>query len=96
MQRYAVVATLRPGTEEEAARLIELGPPFDPDSIGLAQHTVFLAFEGGEPRTLLASLAGPEQSALGAWEPLLAGTPRIAHQVYSWVSPGHSARVGAR
>jgi hypothetical protein len=30
MQRIAVIAKLRPGAAEEAARLIELGPPFDP------------------------------------------------------------------
>lgn len=100
MQRFAVVATLRPGAADEAAKLIELGPPFDPRESGLERHTVFLAsdtavfiFEGGDPRALLAALGGPdEQSVLGAWEPLLDGTPRIAPEVYSWISPNHAGR----
>ena len=59
MQRVAVVAKLRPGAGEQAARLIELGPPFDPLTNGLERHTVFLApdtavfvFEGGDPQAL--------------------------------------------
>ncbi len=102
MQRLAVVATLRPGAEEEAAKLIALGPPFDPRENRLDRHTVFLSadmavfvFEGGEPRALLAALGGAdEQSVLGAWEPLLAGTPRIAREVYSWVRPDHPGDEG--
>lgn len=100
MQRFAVVATLRPGAAEEAAELIELGPPFDPRDSGMERHTVFLAadlavfvFEGGDARTLLAELAGANgQSVLGAWESLVDSTPKIAHEVYSWVNPSHARR----
>lgn len=99
MQRIAVVATLRSGAAEQAARLIELGPPFDPAEHGFERHEVFLAadtvvfvFEGGEPRGLMAALSGTEeQSALKAWEPLLDGTPRVAREVYSWRSPVYAA-----
>ena len=100
MQRFAVVATLRPGAEEEAAKLIELGPPFDPRDSGLARHTVFLGadlvifvFEGGDARTLLAALNGANgQSVLGAWESLLDSTPRVAQEAYSWMSPAYAGR----
>ena len=103
MQRVAVVAKLRPGAGEQAARLIELGPPFDPLTNGLERHTVFLApdtavfvFEGGDPQALLAALTGAdEQSVLGAWETLLDGTPRIAREAYSWTSPTYAAWVEA-
>ena len=88
MQRIAVIAKLRPGAAEEAAKLIELGPPFDPSVHEIERHTVFLApdvavfsFEGGQVSTLLASLGGEdEQSVLAAWEPLLDGTPLIAQR----------------
>lgn len=95
MLGVAVIATLRPGAAEEAARLIELGPPFELGQSGVKRHTVFLAadtavfvFEGGEPRTLLAALSETgEQSVFGAWESLLDATPRIAREVYSWTAP---------
>ena len=100
MQRVAVIAKLRPGAAEQAARLIELGPPFDPRKHEVERHTVFLAadavvfvFEGGNVNSLLASLGGAdEQAVLGAWEPLLDGTPMIARESYNWVRP---ARVSA-
>ena len=98
MQRIAVVATLRPGTSEQAARLIELGPPFDPLDNGLERHTVFLAadtvvfvFEGADPHSVLAALTGDnQQSVLGAWESLVDGTPKVAPEVYSWISPAYA------
>lgn len=96
MQRIAVIAKLRPGASEQAARLIELGPPFDPREHAVERHSVFLAaeavvfvFEGGQANTLLAALGGAdEQSALGAWEPLLDGTPLIAREAYDWIRSG--------
>jgi hypothetical protein len=99
MQRLAVVANLRPGSTEEAARLIELGPPFDLLDNKVERHMVFLAadtavfvFEGGDPRALITALTGAdEQAVLGQWEPLLDGTPKIAREAYSWISPVSAA-----
>jgi hypothetical protein len=93
MQRIAVIAKLRPGASEDAAKLIALGPPFDPREHGVERHSVFLApdaavfvFEGGQPNSLLAALGGvDQQSALAAWEPLLDGTPLIAREAYDWM-----------
>ena len=98
MQRLAVVAKLRPGAAEEAARLIDLGPPFDLEKSGMSRHTVFLApdtvvfvFEGEDPNVVLQALTGPdEQSVMGAWEPLLAETPALAREAYSWISHAHA------
>ena len=98
MKRVAVVATLRPGTSEQAEKLIELGPPFDLREQGLDRHIVFLAadtavfvFEGGDAHALLAAFTGPDaQSALGAWESLVDGTPRIAREAYCWISPEYA------
>lgn len=99
MQRIAVIAKLRPDAGEEAAKLIEAGPPFDPSAHRIERHTVFLApdlavfiFEGGQVASLLASLGGAEeQSVLAAWEPLLDGTPMIAREAYHWL--GRDDRV---
>lgn len=99
MQRVAVIVKLRPGATDEAAKLIELGPPFDLGKQGFERHTVYLAadtavfvFEGGQPGALLATFSGiDEQSVLGAWEPLLDGTPRVAREVYAWMRPGDTA-----
>jgi hypothetical protein len=104
MQRLAVIAKLRPGAADEAARLIELGPPFDPAQHGIEQHVVFLAadtvifvFEGGPPNSLLAALGGSdEQVVLGAWEPLLDGTPLIAREVYHWPREPSSSESRSR
>lgn len=95
MERIAVVARLRPGCADEAARLIELGPPFDLSESGLERHSVFLApdtvvfvFEGDDPPAMLRALSGTgEESALNAWESLVEGTPRIAREAYSWSTP---------
>jgi hypothetical protein len=95
MQRLAVVAKLRPGAADEAARLIELGPPFELEKTGMERHTVFLApdtvvfvFEGGNPNAVLNALSGTdEQSVLGAWEPLISETPTLAREAYSWRRP---------
>jgi hypothetical protein len=92
MQSLAVIAKLRPGAWEEATKLIELGPPFNPAEHGIVWHAVYLTseaaifvFEGEDPNSLLAALGGPdEQAVLGAWEPLLDGTPLIARAAYHW------------
>jgi len=98
MQRIAVIASLRPGSTEQAAKLIESGPPFDPLEIGLERHMVFLApdtavfvFEGSNPQAVLATFTGAdEQSVLGEWESLVDGTPKIAREAYSWISPAYA------
>lgn len=95
MQRMAVIANLRPGSNEEAARLIEVGPPFDLLDNGLERHMVFLAadtavfvFEGADPQAVIAAVTGADdQAVLGEWEPLLDGTPKIAPEAYCWISP---------
>ena len=53
----------------------------------LPTRSVFV-FEGADPHAVLAALTGDnEQSVLGAWESLVDGTPKIAREVYSWISP---------
>src|SRR5690242_2602088 len=42
LERVAVILPLRPNRVAEAARLIAEGPPFDPATLGLSRHQVFL------------------------------------------------------
>ena len=43
MEQLAIVASLKPGMEEEARKLIAQGPPFDIGESGLERHTVYLS-----------------------------------------------------
>lgn len=92
-RRTAVIIPLREGSLDEVRSLVEAGPPFDPDRIGLDRHDVFLTpteaifvFESrlGE-KALEPLLEQPElwQSA-AAWHEHVAGPPRIAEDAYSW------------
>ena len=93
MQRLAVIAKLKPDSEERAVELIERGPPFQPEEVGFERHSVYLAsdhvvfvFEGGELNQLLTKvLKDPSStSAFGNWERIIEGMPHVAREVYSW------------
>jgi hypothetical protein len=91
----AIVARLRPGSEEQAAELIRKGPPFDPGERGFGRHAVYLSagevvfvFEGDEVEWLVEEMvgepAGVLASALAEWEDLVEGPPRIARAAFAW------------
>jgi hypothetical protein len=91
--RFAIVARLRPGAEPKAAALVAAGPPFDPASVGLARHAVFVSygevvfvFEGEAAEQIVSDLVdGPLRlAALDAWGELVDGQPRIARQGWFW------------
>ena len=96
MEQLAIVATLHKGAEEEARRLIDLGPPYDPAQHGFTRHSVFLSpnevvfvFDAPEVEEHLDALVVDQsswvvQSTLEAWRPVLDGEPRIAPLAFSW------------
>jgi nucleotide-binding universal stress UspA family protein len=93
VQRVAVIAQLRDGAETEARNLIEAGPPFDLGDAGFEQHSVFVGngvvvffFEGDDVERQLTELVNdPIRAAgFGAWTPVLAESPRVAHETYYW------------
>lgn len=96
MEQLAIVATLRSGTEDEAKRLINLGPPYDPAEHGFTRHSVFLSpnevifvFDAPEVEEHLDALVADQsswvvQSTFEAWRPVLDGEPRIAPLAFSW------------
>jgi nucleotide-binding universal stress UspA family protein len=93
MERVAITAKLREGSEARARELVAAGPPFDPGRAGLTQHGVFVGhdivvfvFEGDGVVPRLSRLMNNRlnSAAFTAWAPLLAGQPRLAHEVYHW------------
>ena len=97
MERLALTARLRPDKRDDAERLIREGPPFDPHDLGFDRHSVYLSaeevvfvFEGGDVERLVSALANDpaRAAAFAAWGPIVADTPRLAHEVYSWERTG--------
>jgi len=89
----AVVVPLVEGRSEVVRDFLEEGPPFDPGSIGLLGHKVFLTereavfvFETEScALTFERILAEPEfWDAESAWERCAAGAPRVGAAVYEW------------
>jgi hypothetical protein len=99
MEKLAIVARLKSGTESRAAELIAKGPPFDPAESGLTRHAVYLSagevvfvFEGHDVEWIVDRMIDepfrwPVTDALDAWRPLVEGQPRIARSAYTWQGP---------
>ena len=88
-----MIAQLRPGSEEQAKQLVAAGPPFDPATLGLTSHDVYLSprsvvfvFEGPEVERSVSDLVNDPASSgsFSAWGPLLDGSPAIARSAYHW------------
>jgi hypothetical protein len=106
MQRLVIVAPLSKGTEEQAAKLIAAGPPFDPEETELERHGVYLSagevvfvFEGEDVERqvdeLMGDLVKPAvRDAIRAWEPLLEDSLRVAEESYFWERKGRSGAHG--
>jgi hypothetical protein len=102
-RRIAIVLPLEDEAHDAVRKLLEAGPPFDPEALGLDRHQVFLTgsevvfiFESGlGAKALEPLLADPElwQSA-AAWHEHLAAPPRIAEDIFSWERPDTHARNG--
>lgn len=92
-RRTAVIVPLVPGSYDAVKRLLDEGPPFDPQQIGLARHDVFLTphevvlvFEAAHAESALDSLLSEPGlwASATAWSDYLAGPPRIAETAYGW------------
>ena len=97
--RAVLVVPLADGAGERVAKLLRKGPPFDPAEIGLGRHQVFLTeseaiflFESVSPEAADRLLSSSRVwAAASAWKELVAGPPRLADEVYSWLSPEEPA-----
>ena len=63
MQRIVVIAKLKPDSHAAAEEILQAGPPYDPEDIGLVRHGVYLSgsevvfvFEGPEVEQQLSRL----------------------------------------
>jgi len=93
MERVAITARLKEGSEARARELVAAGPPFDPGQAGLTQHVVYVGrdivvfvFEGEGVAQRLSRLLNDRlnSGAFSTWAPLLAEQPRLAHEAYHW------------
>lgn len=92
--RIVVVVPLRRGAAERARELVRAGPPFDLEALAVERHHVFVTerevvflFEGADARAAVRRLArrpGVLKAAAG-WAALLAGSPLVADETYSWI-----------
>jgi hypothetical protein len=84
--RLTVVLPLKPGGAGRARELLEEGPPFDLESLGLTGHEVYLRddeavfdFRGPDAAALVRrALRSPALWRAGiAWQACMAGRPRV-------------------
>jgi hypothetical protein len=94
-QVVGIVVPLRKRALADAAALIEQGPPFDLEALGVERHDVLLSehealflFEGMRlDETMERLVRDPSvwQAASG-WARVIAGPPRLAEQRFGWQS----------
>ena len=91
----AVVVPIRRGTAEAARRLVEEGPLFDVERLGLERHHVFVSerevvffFEGDSATAAVDALSLSRSprvlNAAVRWRGILAGRPRLADERFGW------------
>jgi hypothetical protein len=92
----AVVVPIRRGMAEAARRLVEAGPPFDLEGLGLERHHVFVSerevvffFEGESASAAVEALSRSPRvlNAAVRWRGILAGRPRLAAEQFGWTRP---------
>jgi hypothetical protein len=89
----AVVVPIKRGSAEGARRLVEEGPPFDVERLGLERHHVFVSerevvffFEGDSATAAVEALSRSPRVLKAAvrWRGILAGKPRLAEERFGW------------
>ena len=91
--RVAVVVPIKRGMADAARHLVEEGPPFEIENLGLERHHVFVGereviffFEGKNASAAVnALMRSPDLLKTAVrWRRLLAGRPRIAEERFGW------------
>ena len=89
----AVVVPIKRGTAEAARRMVEEGPPFEVERLGLERHQVFVSerevvffFEGDNATAAVDALSRNPRvlNAAVRWRGILAGRPRLAEERFGW------------
>ena len=96
MERVAIIARLKEGSEQRAAELVGAGPPFDLTDTGLVRHSIYISageavfvFEGHEVEWIVDQLIDEPfhyelQRALEQWREIVDGQPRVARERFGW------------
>jgi hypothetical protein len=96
-QLVGIVVPLRKRALADAAALIEQGPMFDLEALGIERHEVLLSereaifvFEGRQLDETMQRLVRDRSvwQAASGWSRVIAGPPRLAEQRFGW----HSGR----
>jgi hypothetical protein len=97
MERVAIIARLKEGSEQRVAELVGAGPPFDLTNTGLVRHSIYVSasevvfvFEGHEVEWIVDQLIDEPfhdelHRALEQWREIVAGQPRVARERFGWV-----------
>ena len=96
MERVAIIARLKEGSEQRAAELVAAGPPFDLSNTGVVRHSIYISpreavfvFEGHEVEWIVDQLIDEPfhydlQRALEQWREIVDGQPRVARERFGW------------
>jgi hypothetical protein len=108
MEREAINAHLKEGTEQRAADLVAAGPPFDLADTGIVRHNVYVSahevvfvFEGHEVEWIVDQLIDEPfhyelLRALEQWREIVDGQPRVAREQFGWhLEEGESIAIPA-
>jgi hypothetical protein len=103
MNRLMIVARLKQGMHEEAERILQQGPPFDPEQLGFQRHGAYISsqevvfvFEAPEVEWIVNDLIDDAviSAVFEPWEQVVEGTPRVAHERYFWSPEQNKLGVG--
>lgn len=96
MERVAIIARLKEGSEQRAVDLVGAGPPFDLTGTGIVRHCIYISatevvfvFEGHEVEWIVDQLIDEPfhyelQRALEQWREIIEGQPHVARERFGW------------
>jgi hypothetical protein len=96
MERVAIVAGPKEGSEQRAAELVRAGPPFDLTDTGFVRHSIYISageavfvFEGHQVEWIVDELIDEPfhcelHRALEQWRKIVDGQPRVARERFGW------------
>ena len=96
MERVAIIARLKEGSEQRAVELVGAGPPFELADTGIVRHSVYISpseavfvFEGNQVEWIVDELVDEPfqyelQRALEQWREIVDGQPRVARERFGW------------
>jgi hypothetical protein len=96
MERVAIIARLKQGSEQRAADLVAAGPPFGLADTGIVRHSIYISpseavfvFEGHQVEWIVDQLIDEPfhyelRHALEQWREIVEGQPHVARERYGW------------